>query len=545
MDWDELTMAEKASLIKTYVKNGIYTLDEMRKHYSSLHTPSSGPYSDGGPIKPPYEQWYKTVPEDRNDTTEYNLRRAYDLASMKQLEEWRKARAEELEAGKKHLNSVYRNPQTGEYEFMKSKNHPTIQYELDWYNSNDPEAVKFRQNYSLDTAGNYYKYIPNKFDEGGWLENLWNKAKSFIAPEYKGPFDYAYSRAKANNEEYFKWNGKRYKVEDSGETKKPSPNNDYSKYSFGEAFNKAFKDNSSDEFGWNGKVYTKNTKEIPYIEEQPVYKVWENLTGLPWSYAKEHGFTDGSEKANLGLRRALLDSYTQGFNVRKDTTKYRFDSPVKNLNLLRQLKDASEAGVVNNYSFNVPSDEKEIVLKDANSGKNLGTKIFPTVLDSLAVHGIKNNISPYITFGLPAQESAMSPNRYGQTNNPDDFNSTSAAANMLSAWDFDKTPLSSTYAEIEKQISNGNRDYSDLSGTVYGMKKYADFKQPENIIDWSYNKFKQGTYNLGDPNHTKMVTDRGKDFVKSKEIQNWFYNHFLPGQDNKEEIKKWWNTAGN
>jgi len=159
MDWDELTMAEKASLIKTYVKNGIYTLDKMRKHYSSLHTPSSRPYSDGGPIKPPYEQWYKTVPEDRNDTTEYNLRRAYDLASMKQLEEWRKARAEELAAGKKHLNSVYRNPQTGEYEFMKSKNHPTIQYELDWYNSNDPEAVKFRQNYSLDTTGNYYKYV--------------------------------------------------------------------------------------------------------------------------------------------------------------------------------------------------------------------------------------------------------------------------------------------------------------------------------------------------------------------------------------------------
>ena len=47
---------------------------------------------------------------------------------------------------------------------MKSKNHPTLKYEIDWYNSE--EGKEFRDNYDLDTSGEYYKYIPkNKTHE--------------------------------------------------------------------------------------------------------------------------------------------------------------------------------------------------------------------------------------------------------------------------------------------------------------------------------------------------------------------------------------------
>ena len=53
---------------------------------------------------------------------------------------------------------------------MKSKHHPTIQKELDWYNSNDKEAVDFRKSYSLDTSGDYYKYVPKKFYFGGLIK---------------------------------------------------------------------------------------------------------------------------------------------------------------------------------------------------------------------------------------------------------------------------------------------------------------------------------------------------------------------------------------
>ena len=127
-------------------------------------------HAEGGPIKNiPFEDWYKTVPTDRNDTTSYNLRRAYELAPYNELEAWRTSSVKALNSGKNHLRSVYLNPDTGIYEFMKSKNHPTLHFETDWYNSNDPEAIKFRNNYNLDMNGDYYKYVPKKKAFGGEL----------------------------------------------------------------------------------------------------------------------------------------------------------------------------------------------------------------------------------------------------------------------------------------------------------------------------------------------------------------------------------------
>lgn len=121
----------------------------------------------GAAPKITFESWYETVPSDRNDTTSYNLRRAFELAPREELEAWRTSSVEDLKNGKNHLNSVYLNPKTGIYEFMKAKNHPTLKYELEWYNSKDPEAVEFRNAYDLDTSGDYYKYVPKKFAEGG------------------------------------------------------------------------------------------------------------------------------------------------------------------------------------------------------------------------------------------------------------------------------------------------------------------------------------------------------------------------------------------
>ncbi len=121
----------------------------------------------GAAPKITFESWYETVPSDRNDTTSYNLRRAFELAPREELEAWRTSSISDLKNGKNHLNSVYLDPKTGIYEFMKAKNHPTLKYELEWFNSDDPEAVQFRNNYDLDNSGDYYKYVPKKFAEGG------------------------------------------------------------------------------------------------------------------------------------------------------------------------------------------------------------------------------------------------------------------------------------------------------------------------------------------------------------------------------------------
>lgn len=142
----------------------------MVKKANFARNASKWKHADGGPLKKgKYEDWYKTIPADRNDTTSYNLKRAYELAPYDELEAWRTSSIRDLNAGKNHLRSVYLNPNTGVYEFMKSKNHPTLHFETDWYNSNDPEAVEFRKNYDLDMSGNYYKYVPKKKAFGGDL----------------------------------------------------------------------------------------------------------------------------------------------------------------------------------------------------------------------------------------------------------------------------------------------------------------------------------------------------------------------------------------
>lgn len=118
----------------------------------------------GAAPKITFESWYNMVPED---TTSYNLRRAFELAPREELEAWRTSSISDLKAGKNHLSSVYLDPKTGVYEFMKAKDHPTLKYELDWYNSNDPEAIQFRNSYDLDKSGGYYRYVPKKFKNGG------------------------------------------------------------------------------------------------------------------------------------------------------------------------------------------------------------------------------------------------------------------------------------------------------------------------------------------------------------------------------------------
>lgn len=185
-------------------RNGIKILDKELQWANSIlnktKTKDVDKLQKGGKVdgitgaapKVTFESWYKTVPSDRNDTTSYNLRRAFELAPFDELEAWRTSSVKDLKNGKNHLNSVYLNPKTGIYEFMKAKDHPTLKYELEWYNSKDPEAVRFRNSYDLDTSEDYYKYVPKKFAEGGKVnvipEGALHKNKHHledINPEFK------------------------------------------------------------------------------------------------------------------------------------------------------------------------------------------------------------------------------------------------------------------------------------------------------------------------------------------------------------------------
>lgn len=124
----------------------------------------------GGNVKPAYEQWIRTVPEDRIDKN-YDLKTAYKVLPFKALESWRTATDQELKNGQKHLKSVNPNPDNnGNLYFLKLgklEDNPELQGEFDWYNSND--ATDFRKVYApaqFDNTNNRYFY-PKKYENGG------------------------------------------------------------------------------------------------------------------------------------------------------------------------------------------------------------------------------------------------------------------------------------------------------------------------------------------------------------------------------------------
>ena len=116
-------------------------------------------FQEGGNIKPSFEEWYKTVPKDRNNIENYNLKRAYELAPWEELERWRTATPEQLNDDKYHLKTFYWNDK-GEGEFVKKNGHPTLIKELEAYFTNKD----FREKYDLDMSGDYFKYIKRNND---------------------------------------------------------------------------------------------------------------------------------------------------------------------------------------------------------------------------------------------------------------------------------------------------------------------------------------------------------------------------------------------
>lgn len=129
----------------------------------------------GGTIKDPFEYYVSTLPIAQRDSSNFRVRdywqyngqpKDFDEARKKGMFEW----VEDFDKDGKslgwswHAFTVAKNPNADEYDFMKSSSHPTVQKELDWYNSDRPDAVKFRNDYELQRTEPYWKYVRRKVD---------------------------------------------------------------------------------------------------------------------------------------------------------------------------------------------------------------------------------------------------------------------------------------------------------------------------------------------------------------------------------------------
>lgn len=96
-----------------------------------------------------FEEWYNTLPEEKRDTTHYDLRRAYnDYPEIMQHFGEEGAHAPTVGADGK---------------FLKDKNHPTVileilRHKFPWMFDMSKEEREFHYNNILGEDGNYYKY---------------------------------------------------------------------------------------------------------------------------------------------------------------------------------------------------------------------------------------------------------------------------------------------------------------------------------------------------------------------------------------------------
>jgi hypothetical protein len=124
-----------------------------------------------------YETFLSILPENlRNEDPEYNMYRYWELNGKPTS--WFDALNNGMFTKEKdgfwHSNTVAYNKDVDEYEFMKSPKHPTINKELEWYNS--PDGYEFAKEYELikPEDGSNYKYIKRKenveaFKQGGQM----------------------------------------------------------------------------------------------------------------------------------------------------------------------------------------------------------------------------------------------------------------------------------------------------------------------------------------------------------------------------------------
>ena len=153
-------------------------------------------FQKGGTIEDPFEHYISTLPLAQRDSTDYRVRDYWEYNGRpKDFEEAKKKGMFSFNQkdNSYHARSVAENPQTGDIEFMKSSNHPTIFMETDWYekgliHNDDGTTLQlepgiegyedwkdFKNNYELQKTDPYWKYVRRKKDtpshkEGGQIQ---------------------------------------------------------------------------------------------------------------------------------------------------------------------------------------------------------------------------------------------------------------------------------------------------------------------------------------------------------------------------------------
>ena len=130
-------------------------------------------FQKGG--KPKFQDWYKTVPQEKNDTTNYDLEKAYNELPFEELEAFRTIPEKHLDGRFKKPNHMTYSDSDEGYGWIGSDKvgwtfypsprqqqlYPYEKY-IEYWNQNEPNST-------LNYNGKIYKVSPQSFKQGGQM----------------------------------------------------------------------------------------------------------------------------------------------------------------------------------------------------------------------------------------------------------------------------------------------------------------------------------------------------------------------------------------
>lgn len=160
----------------TYTKNS-QKEDTLDQEQINIQKEQSGDiinsFQKGGKSKPKFEDWYKTVPQEKNDTTNYDLEKAYNELPFEELEQFRTI-------PEKHLDGRFKKPNHMTYSdegygwigsdkigwtfYPSPRQQQLYPYEkyVEYWNQNEPNSI-------LNYNGKIYKVSTQAFKQGGQM----------------------------------------------------------------------------------------------------------------------------------------------------------------------------------------------------------------------------------------------------------------------------------------------------------------------------------------------------------------------------------------
>lgn len=153
----------------------VESITKAREILSKYKQQQTNQLQQGGTLDP-FEHYLSTLPENQRDSTNFRVKDYWIFnGKPKDFKEARRRGMFTQEKDGWHASTIAWNPKTGEGEFMKSPDHPSIQQEIDWYNSDNGSG--FRSEYELVKSSPYWKYVkrqqkevPSHKDGGTFIE---------------------------------------------------------------------------------------------------------------------------------------------------------------------------------------------------------------------------------------------------------------------------------------------------------------------------------------------------------------------------------------